>query len=208
MGKIFNNRVFDGISKAADVMLVSIYFLFCSLPIFTMGASATALYYATHKCIFKGRGYTTEFFHSFKENFKQSTLSWLIYIALFALLAGDIYITRNFIASDSPLAAASMFFTVVLVFAIVWAIYHFAYIARFENGFKESFKVSAIFMIANLGWSLVIVAIIAVALVLLSKSLFLIIFLPGCFSCAIHPILEKVFRKYMSDEDLAKEDEF
>ena len=136
MGKFFNSRFFEGISKATDVILVGLYFIVCSLPIFTIGASATALYYATHKCIYKGRGYTTEFFRSFKDNFKQSTLSWLIFMVLFGILAGDIYITRNFIPADSPIAAASIFFLVLMVFSIVWAIYHFAYIARFENSFK------------------------------------------------------------------------
>lgn len=207
MDKIFNNRVFDGISKATDVMLIGFYFLVCSLPIFTIGASATALYYATHKCIFKGRGYTTEFFHSFKDNFKQSTLSWFIFMVLFGILAGDIYITRHMVAPDSPFAAASVFFLVLTVFAIVWAIYHFAYIARFANGFKDSFKVSAIFMIANFGWSIVIVIAIIVLLLLIYRFLFLLIFAPGIFSCALHPMLENVFRKYMSPEDLAKEDE-
>ncbi|MBR1623487.1 MAG: YesL family protein [Pseudobutyrivibrio sp.] len=207
MERLFNNRFVDGLSKLTDILLIGFYFLACSLPIFTIGASATALYYATHKCIFKGRGYTTEFFHSFKDNFKQSTLSWLIFILLFSVLGGDIYITRQLIATDSPLDAASMFFTVLLIFTIVWAIYHFAYIARFENSFKESFKVSAIFMFANLGWSFAIIAVLAVALVLVYRFLILLVFIPGILYCMLHPILEKVFRKYMSDEDLAKEDE-
>ena len=207
MERLFNNRFVDGLSKLTDILLIGFYFLACSLPIFTIGASATALYYATHKCIFKGRGYTTEFFHSFKDNFKQSTLSWLIFILLFSVLGGDIYITRQLIATDSPLAAASMFFTVLLIFTIVWAIYHFAYIARFENSFKESFKVSAIFMFANLGWSFAIIAVLVVALVLVYRFLILLVFIPGIISCMLHPILERVFRKYMSDEDLAKEDE-
>lgn len=207
MGKFFNSRIFEGISKATDVILVGLYFIVCSLPIFTIGASATALYYATHKCIYKGRGYTTEFFHSFKDNFKQSTLSWLIFMVLFGILAGDIYITRNFIPADSPIAAASIFFLVLMVFSIVWAIYHFAYIARFENSFKESFKVSAIFMIANIGWSIAIVGVVVLGLLLMYRFMILIVFAPGLFACAFHPILEKVFRKYMSAEDIAKEDE-
>ena len=207
MGRFFNSRVFDGISKATDVILIGFYFLACSLPIFTIGASATALYYATHKCIYKGRGYTTEFFHSFKANFKQSTLSWLIFMALFGILGADIYITRNMISTGSLFATASIFFMILMVFAIVWAIYHFAYIARFENGFKNSFKVSAIFMIANIGWSIAIIAVIIIMLLLIYRFIILLLFAPGIISCGIHPILEKVFRKYMSEADIAKEDE-
>ena len=95
MGRFFNSRFFEGITKATDVLLIGFYFIICSLPVFTIGASTTALYYAIHKCTFKGKGYTTDFFRSFKSNFKQSTLSWLIFIVLFIVLGGDIYITRN-----------------------------------------------------------------------------------------------------------------
>ena len=89
----------------------------------------------------------------------------------------------------------------------VWSIYHFAYIARFENGFKESFKISFVFMILNLGWSIVMILLCAAILVLLYYIPFLILFAPGLFACGLHPFLEKVFRKYMTPEDLAKEEE-
>ncbi len=207
MGRFFNSRFFEGITKATDVLLIGFYFIICSLPVFTIGASTTALYYAIHKCTFKGKGYTTDFFRSFKSNFKQSTLSWLIFIVLFIVLGGDIYITRNMLQPDNPLAASSMFFTVLLAFMVVWSIYHFAYIARFENGFKASFKVSAIIMIANLGWTLLIMAIVIAAIVLVYLFLFLYVFMPGIMACILHPILEKVFRKYMTPEDLAAEEE-
>lgn len=207
MGRFFNSKIFDGITKVTDVMLIGFYFIVCSLPIFTIGASSTALYYAIHKSVFRGRGYTTEFFRSFKDNFKQSTLSWLIFMVLFGVLSADIYVTRNFIQANSPMAAASVFFLVLLIFTIVWSIYHFAYIARFANSFKESFKISAIIMIANIGWSVAIIAVVILLLLLMYRFMILIVFAPGLFACALHPILEKVFRKYMSAEDIAKEDE-
>ena len=208
MGRFFNSRFFDSISKVTDMLIIGFYFLIFSLPIFTIGASLTALYYAIHKCVFKGRGYTLEFFHSFKDNFKQSTLSWLIFMVLFAILSGDIYITRNIISQESPFAGMYIFFTVLLVLTILWSIYHFAYIARFANGFKESFKLSAIFMILNIGWTIAIVGVFVLLGLLVYRFPIFLIFLPGMVASCVHPILEKVFRKYMSAEDIAKEDEY
>ena len=205
MGRFFNSRFFDALTKASDVFLIGFYFIICSLPVITIGATTTALYYAIHKCVFKGKGYTLDFFKSFKDNFKQSTLSWLIFIVLFAVLGGDIYITRNMVSMDNPLSAGAIFFAILLAFTIVWAIFHFAYIARFANGFGASFKVSAIFMIANIGWSLLIMVIIAFASILVYSYMFLYVFMPGILACVLHPILERVFRKYMSPEDLAAE---
>ena len=207
MGRFFNSRFFDSLTKVTDMLIIGFYFMICSLPVFTIGASLTALYYGIHKCVFKGRGYTFDFFRSFRDNFKQSTLSWLIFMVLFGILSGDIYITKNVISRESPFAGMFIFFTVLLVLTILWAIYHFAYIARFANGFRESFKVSGIFMILNIGWSLAIVGVLILLGLLAYRFPIFLIFLPGMIASAIHPILERVFRKYMSAEDLAKEDE-
>ena len=208
MGRFFNSRFFDSISKITDMLIIGFYFLVCSIPLFTMGASLTALYYAIHKCVFKGRGYTLEFFHSFKENFKQSTLSWLIFMVMFGILTGDIYITKNVISRESPFAGMFIFFTVLLVVTIIWAIYHFAYIARFANGFKESFKVSGIFMVLNIGWSIAILGVLILLGLLAYRFPIFLIFLPGMIASSVHPILERVFRKYMSPEDIAKEEDY
>ncbi|MBE5910626.1 YesL family protein [Pseudobutyrivibrio sp.] len=205
MGKLYNNRILDGISKITDVFIIGLYFIICSIPVFTMGASLTALYYAIHKSVFRGRGYTTEFFHSFKENFKQSTLSWIIFMVIFAVLAGDIYVTRFAVPQTSAFAAAPLFFLIMLCFAILWAIYHFAYIARFANGFGASFKVSAIIMVANLGWSFLILVVLAAFILLTFRFIILLFFLPGLITASIHPIIERVFRKYMTPEDLESE---
>ena len=126
---------------------------------------------------------------------------------IFAILSGDIYITRTMISPDSPFAAAPIFFMILLVLTMVWAIYHFAYIARFANGIKESFKVSAVFMIMNFGWSLVLLGIVVVLLLVIYRFPIFLVFSPGIISCAIHPVLERVFRKYMSKEDLEKDEE-
>ncbi len=208
MGRFFNSRFFDSLSKITDMLIIGFYFIICSLPIFTIGASLTALYYAIHKCVFKGRGYTLEFFHSFKDNFKQSTLSWLIFMVLYAILSGDIYITKNIISHDSMFAGMYIFFTVLLIITILWSVYHFAYIARFANGFKESFKLSAIFMILNIGWTIAILGVFVLLGLLVYRFSIFLLFLPGMIASCVHPILEKVFRKYMSAEDIAKEDEY
>lgn len=208
MGRFFNSRLFDGITKATDVLILGFFFVICSIPVFTIGASMSALYYTIHKVVYKGRGYDREFFSSFKDNFKQGTLSWIIFMVIFGVLAGDIYITRNLIDPSSPFAAASIFFLILFVFTVVWSVYHFAYIARFENGFKASFKNSFVFMILNLHLSAALVVVIVALLALMYYIPFFILFAPGLFACAYHPILEKVFRKYMSAEDLAKEDAY
>lgn len=206
MSNLFNNKFFDGLGKAVDVVLMGFYFLICCIPVFTIGASLTSLYYSIHKVTFRGRGYTTQFFHAFKSNFKQCTLSWLIFLLTFIVLGCDIYISRNLFTSGIW-AYAGVAFTVFFVIAILWAMYHFAYIARFENTLKNSFKISGVLLVIHFGWSLLIGLITAVALLICCIAPITIIFMPGILACLLHPIFEHIFRKYMSPEDLKKEDD-
>lgn len=195
------------IGKAVDVIILGIFFIICSIPVFTIGASLTALYYSVHKVIYQGRGYTTEFFHSFKDNFKQSTLSWLIFLAVAAVLSGDIYITTNVLAPDDKLASIWIVFVVFLCIECIWVIYHFTYIARFENTFKQSFKVSGALAVLHFAYSLILLLITGFFALFAYLMPVFVIFIPALYMIAIHPVMEKVFRGYMSEEDLEIEDE-
>ena len=69
---------------------LNILWLVCSLPIITIGASTTALYYTSFK-IAKDEGsfITTMFFRSFRQNFKQATIIWMIMLAVGLAIGAD-----------------------------------------------------------------------------------------------------------------------
>jgi len=55
-------------------MVLNLLWCICSIPIFTIGASTTAVYYVTLKLVRDEEdGTFRSFFKSFKENFKQAT---------------------------------------------------------------------------------------------------------------------------------------
>ena len=71
MGKVFNfeGPVFSFLSRLADLFWLNLLFVICSIPVITIGASSTALYYVTLKMAKDEEGYITRsFFKSFKEN--------------------------------------------------------------------------------------------------------------------------------------------
>ena len=75
----YDNPVWRFIGKLGDLMILNILWVICSIPIFTMGASTTAVYYVTMKLVRGDDGYTLRnYFKSFKENFKQATVIWLL----------------------------------------------------------------------------------------------------------------------------------
>ena len=91
MGRLFNldSPLMSGLSKVADLIWLNILaFIFC-IPVVTIGASITALNYVALKMVRNEDGYVTRaFFKSFKQNFKQATIIWLIMLLIFGVIIG------------------------------------------------------------------------------------------------------------------------
>lgn len=88
----YDNPVWRFIGKFFDIMILNVLWIVCSIPLFTIGASTTAVYYVTLKLVRDEEGSTTkQFFKSFKENFKQATLIWLLLLAAGTVIAFDLY---------------------------------------------------------------------------------------------------------------------
>ena len=86
------SRIGSAVSRFIDLIVAGLYWLICSLPVITIGAASTALYYAVVKCVRHERGRLTGvFFSAFRREFLQSTLTWLIYIGYTAVIALDAY---------------------------------------------------------------------------------------------------------------------
>lgn len=93
----------------------------CCIPIITVGASTTALYYTTLKIArAEDSSLTRMFFRSFRQNFRQSTVLWLILLAVGLFLAGDGYILYHLRASSS--GAIAVMWTLILALVIAAAI--------------------------------------------------------------------------------------
>lgn len=210
MGRFFNydNGVMQFLSKLADCMILSFFWLLCSIPIFTIGASTTALYYAVNKSVRYNRSYAwKEFWNGFKTNFKQSTLAWLFILLAYILGIVDCYIL--YVLQDN-IPYSGVLLVVILAFMLfltMWSCYILPYIARFENPLKRSMKNCLIIMIANLPWSILLVLLFAVAAVAFVFVPVLSIFVPVLYLLVANRILERIFRKYMSIEDLRIEEE-
>ena len=206
MSGIFNydNKVFDVLNKAVDWVFVSTLWFLFSLPVFTIGASTTALFETVHKVIRKGKGYVWRtFWTTFKTNFKKTTKIWMIQLVVMILLFADMKIMQNFLEQGSKLGSLYYFFYISLFLMYVWIIYTCVYAARIEDGVKVTMKNAAFMAIMNLPWSVVIIALFIAAVILVSVSPICALILPTGVFVLYDLILMRVFNKYinMADED-------
>lgn len=210
MNRIFNmdNGFFRTLSKLVDCIWLNFLFFITCIPIFTIGASMTALYYTMQKVIRNDRGYvSSEYWHAFKTNFKQATLTWLIILVVGLITFFDIQFMKSMDQAGEPLGKAYVFFQVLLMLEILWCAYLFPYMARFINTMKGSMKNAALIAVVNLPWTLLILLLLIIAGLIMYIMPISIFFVPALFTWVLNRILERVFRKYMTEEDKAREDE-
>ena len=93
--KLFNldSPLMQALSRVADIMLLNVLTFICCIPIVTAGASFTAMHYMCLKMVRNEETYLVRgFFKSFKENFGQATVIWLIQLVVFFILGYDFFI--------------------------------------------------------------------------------------------------------------------
>ena len=132
MDRLFNvnNPLMRALSKLFDIGWLSlIYVVFC-VPLVTIGAATTSLYYVSAKVLRKDRGYVwSEFWHSFKLNFKPATLIWLIFAAIYGLLYFNLTTFNTSNAAGGYLVGAY----IALAFIVTCvASYAFCLLSRFN----------------------------------------------------------------------------
>lgn len=133
--------VMQFITKMVYSVYLNILWFICCLPIFTIGASTTALYYVSLKIAKNEEGNLTKaFFHSFKENFKQGTVIWLILLVLGLVLGVDGYVLYHMRFEN---AFWTLLTAVLIVAAVGYGIvllYIFPLLAHFSNTTIAMFK--------------------------------------------------------------------
>lgn len=134
-----DSPLMQGLGKMADLLWLNVLTLICCLPIVTIGASLTAMNYMALKIARNEECYITRgFFKSFRENFKQATLIWLLFLAVILVLTGDFLIMRN-----SGIEFGNIFQGIIMAIAIMvlfTLIYVFPVLARFENSIMKTIK--------------------------------------------------------------------
>lgn len=204
----YDNPVWRFIGKFCDVLILNVLWLICSIPIVTMGASTTAVYYVTLKLVRDEEGPTIRsFFKSFKENFKQATVLWLIMLVVGCLLGFDLYFFLGLQTTPSMfrtiMVAIFGGFSLIYLFVLLFV---FPLQARFYNPVKRTlfnaFFISVRHVLHSLGILVMDIGLVLVALFLL-PMLQALLFLFGFPLLAFlnSYIIVGVFDKYMPQQE-------
>ena len=85
-------RLLSNMGKIADMVLLNVLWILCCMPIVTAGSATAALYAVMLKMVRDEESYVVRsFFSAFKENFKQSTIIWVLLLGISGLFCVDFY---------------------------------------------------------------------------------------------------------------------
>lgn len=141
------------LGKVADIMILNILYIVCSLPIITIGTSTCAAFNVTKKLIKGDETFIIkDFFFGFKKTFKSSTLSWLIMIFIGFVLIVDFKIAYNL-----PSTFKNILHIIIAMLGVIYLFtltYLFQYISNFQNKLFSCFRNSLLLSIAKLPYTL------------------------------------------------------
>lgn len=210
MGSFFSdsNPLIRGLTVLCDMAILSIIWLVSSIPIVTIGASTTALYYTTVKVLRRGKGYVFEQYkHSFKENFKESTIMWLCCLLVFIIGGVNAYISLTWISASFNESMGRVFGGIYLGILLVMygiTIYMFPVLSRFVVGKWNLFKMAMLLSFKHIISTVLLMVITAAAIVgeiyfLLAFPL-LAFFTPAAMAMLASLVMEPVLKRYMPED--------
>lgn len=204
MGRIFdlNNPVMRWIIRLFDCMCLSVLWLVVSLPVITVGASTTALFAVIHRYIQLEEGSLWQtFWQAFRENFKRSSLCWLIALAVLALLTLDALVFRTMALNGQLLGRLYWLILLLIGIALTWGAYLFCYAERFTGNVKDVLRFSFLLMVLHPVKAITVLVILlaGAALILLIPGLLVILPAVACWLCDV--VIAGVFAAHLRPED-------
>lgn len=173
------------ISKIVYSVYLNILWFICCIPIVTVGASTTALFYVTLKIAKNEEGSITKaFFHSFKENLKQGTVIWMILLFLGIILGVDGYVLYHMRFENVFWTLCTAFFLIAAAAYAVVLMYIFPLLARFDNTTGAMFK-NALFMGIRFLFCTILMAVIYFLMLLIVVRFFTPAIIFGEGLCAL-----------------------
>lgn len=203
-----DNPFFKLMSRVADIILLNVLFVLSCIPIVTVGAALTSLYYVAINAWKREDGYVFAMYkRSFKENFKQSTAMWLIMAVVGVVLSVDVWFwvtqwkaTSNGVYKPLIVISVVLLAVYLLIFTYVWPL-----LAKFSNSLKGTLKNAFAMAITHVPETFGIWVVFGVAALAVYMVSFIrvsgVLFMFGLVAYLQALLFRHVFKPYLQEEE-------
>lgn len=189
-------------AKLWDIIVLSVLFSLCCIPVVTFGISYSALYYTMVKAVISGEGGTVKtFFKGLRQNAGKGLIIGVVFEAVLALLLFSLYVVFINDMGVAGMLFGAVFLALLLIVLTTMA-YAFPLAGRFENSVVGILANS--FFIALEHWRET-VAMLILEMALLAMMVFVlfvpfvILLVPGCIVWMQAKMLEPLLVLYMQE---------
>lgn len=212
-----DGKLFRGLTKAGDFLILGFLTVIFSIPIITAGGAITAGFYAGTKLVKDEENYVfKDFWKSFKQNFLQGFLTELILSVVAGILVMDLKAAQYWLKSSGSTVALIFIYVIFGVMMILGAeiVYAFAMLSRYENKVVTNIKNALLVLVHHLPQTFIIM-IITYGLIYFSSiywtafivTIPLILYGDSFILVRIFKQLEKGNTETMAEEEANVEDE-
>ena len=150
--------VLNFLNRLTDLILLNFLWIVFSLPIITIGASTTAMYYVNITSIREGDGrVAAKFWRSFKTNFRQATVIWLCMLFAIVCLVLDVLFWGS--RTDGFARIMQTVSVAVAVLAAIPGQYIFPVMAKLTGTIRETVRNAVLFSVGYIWYTLICLAI-------------------------------------------------
>ena len=192
------------VSRCVDAVGLSIFWAILCIPVVTIGPVTSALYYTVVKCFRQGeKGAFGVFYRAIRENLKQGAAATLFCLPFAAALAFGYAVMRAHWGSD---AGAVMFvaYDVALVVPAGIVCWLFPLLGRFTLPLRGAFRTAALLALRHLPTTVVVVLLTLELGLFTAARWWPVFFTPALCALLTSLFFERVFPKYLSEEDAEK----
>ena len=200
-----NSKLIKSVNKIIDLIWLNFLWVIFSLPLITIGASTCAAFSVTLKMVDDEEGYIARsFIKAFRQNFKQATIMWCITAPLLylAYLIWQVVLKADSTEYFFLLILGAILYTALL---IVFNLYTYPLIARYENSLKNMIKNSLGICLTYFGRTVLILALLLLegAIIFWNRWTILagLFFGPEFMIFTISGIAKKIFLQIERHED-------
>lgn len=180
------------INRCVDYFFIGLLFMVMSIPIFTMGASISALYKAIYDDKISSKPKILKnYWKAFKNSFKQSTITWSIFLLLIlAFVLNHNSLINQYSLFKDALQILHIFMIFGLTPIVIMMLF---YISRFTDTLSVVLKNTSLILLINFGKAIVIF--IGTAIVVICMWIFPLfgVILPPLFIAKGMGMTEKIF---------------
>jgi uncharacterized membrane protein YesL len=146
---ILDGRFFRFATKVSQLFLLNILWIIFSIPIITIGAATSAVYYVTLKMVKNEDGYIIEgFWNAFRQNLKQGILIECVLLVGGVILIGDIWYFLQMGNTIGFIIAG--IFSMGLTIYVLTVIFTFPLLAKFSNTVLGTLKNALLMSLTHL----------------------------------------------------------